>query len=85
MKITKPITLTICINGVEYTGELFAKTVEKSKPNNETEEKVIKTELEDDTPLPIIDESVEEPTIEEDKTQNSSSASSENEDTQMTL
>ena len=85
MKITKPITLTICINGVEYTGELFAKTVEKSKQNNETEEKEIKTELENDTPLPIIDESVEEPTIEEDKTQNSSSASSENEDTQMTL
>ena len=45
----------------------------------------IKTEIEDETPLPIIDESVKEPTVEGDKNQNSSSASSENEDTQMTL
>ena len=48
-------------------------------------EKEFKTEVEDETPLPIIDESVEEPTNEEEKHQNSSSASSENEDTQMTL
>ena len=88
MKITRPITLSICINGIEYCGQLLPKVTEPETPEPKTPEaktSEIKEEKEEvEQLLPTVDESVNEALVEEEE-QNSSSASSENENQQMTL
>ena len=85
IQITQPIKLTISINGIEYSGELFAKSLESVE--NKVPE-VTKTEayeeIQDNSTLPVIDETETHEKSKIEDEQNSSSASSD-ENTQMTL